>query len=495
LTGASSEAIFGAAGSADFRDDGDLQSNVFMSSRTPARRGRREGRHHAMIGWLRRKSRTFTIVQALFCAAILTYALPLHAADHGDAPLIAHDQGTDIGDVYFFLDPNDNTQVILAVTTHGFITPFENANLGFFDSKVRYHFQIENTGDAKGDLFIDVSFSKQIARTQRQSATVRFSGHCGLGVCPQTFTVADATTLSSGSAAVAPAQKINSFGPGLKLFAGLTDDPFFFDGPAELLYRASRIAGTPNPAVFARKRDAFAGYNILTIALSVPRVILEGPRNFACFGTTARTPCIGLTVYTQRRNPNDDGDDNDEDRDRGRRDEHNFVNLDRMGIPAVNTVFIRPLDLKDSYNRASTVDDAAGVFAGEIVAALTALKTTVGIPILAAIAVTNGDILRLNLDRANTGPSGGTNPGTAAAPAGFPNGRRLGDDVIDTIVTLVNDGLPVVPGAPMNPAAFPGFTEVDGVNANDVPLQSQFPFFAPATQPFPGGTIDDRTRN
>jgi hypothetical protein len=454
-----------------------------------------------MMTSLRRKSRTLTIVLALACAGTLMYALRLHAADHADAPLVAHDQAADIGDVYFFLDPNDNTQVILAVTTHGFIVPAQNANLGFFDSLVRYRFQIENTGEAKADLLIDVSFSKQIARTQRQTATVSFSGRCGLGVCPKTFTVADATTLSSGSAAVAPAQKINSFGPGLKLFAGLTDDPFFFDGPAELLYRASRIAGTPNPAVLARKRDAFAGYNILTIALSVPRAILEGQQNFACFGTTVRTPCIGLTVYTQRLKPNGEGDDHEEDGEHSDHGQHGdrgprgrFVSMDRMGIPAMD-IFIRPLELKDLYNRASTLDDVAGVFAGEIVAALTALKTTVGIPILAAIAVTNGDILRLNLDRANTGPSGGTNPGTAAAPAGFPNGRRPGDDVMDTILTLVNDGLPVVPGAPMNPAAFPGFTEVDGVNANDVPFQSQFPFFAPATQPFPGGTIDDRTRN
>lgn len=449
-----------------------------------------------MIGSHRWRSRTLTIVLTLACAGILTYVLRLHAADHGEAPLVAHDQAADIADVYFFLDPNDNTHVIMAVTTHGFIVPFENANMGFFDHTVRYRFQIENTGDAKGDLFIDVTFSKQIARNLRQTATVSFSGHCGLGVCPQTFTVTDATTLSSGQAAVAPTQKINNFGPGLKLFAGLTDDPFFFDGPAELLYRASRIAGVPNPDFFGRKRDAFAGYNILTIALSVPRAVLEGHPNLACFGTTERTPCIGLTVYTQRRKLTEEGDDHREDGahsdDRQHRDRRNrpavshgpFVNVDRMGIPAVNTVFVRPLALKDQYNRASTLDDAAGVFAGEIVGALTALGTTGGIPILAAIAVNNGDILRLNLDRANSGLGGGTNQGSPAAPAGFPNGRRPADDVIDTIVTLVNDGLDVVPGAPLNPAAFPGFTEVDGVNANDVPFQNQFPFFAKVTQPF-----------
>jgi hypothetical protein len=438
-----------------------------------------------MIGSLRRKSRILAIVLALAYAGIPLYALPVHAADHGDAPLVAHDQAADIGDVYFFLDPNDNSQVILAVTTHGFIVPFENANLGFFDNLVRYHFQIENTGDAQGDLFIDVTFSKQTSRTARQTATIAFSGACGPALaCPAQFSVPDATTLSSGSAEVAPPQKISDFGPGLKLFAGLTDDPFFFDGPAELLYRASRFANVTDPSVFGRKRDAFAGYNILTLALRIPRAVLEGIPNLACFGTSAPAPCIGLTVYTQREV---DGV---------------FKNLDRMGIPAVNTVFVRPLATKDAYNAASTVDDANGLFATEIVNTLTALQTTSGIPILAAIAVTNGDILRLNLNRQSFGREGGTNQGTAQAPAGFPNGRRPGDDVIDTIVTLVNNGRNVLSGKHprLNPAAFPGFTEVDGVNANDVPFQDVFPFFAPATQPFdttpPFHKLkDDRTRN
>src|SRR5205823_10552186 len=66
------------------------------------------------------------------------------AADHGDAPSLAQDQGADIGDAYFFLDPNDNTQVVIIGTFHGFITPGEAANFAVFDPAIRYRFEIYN---------------------------------------------------------------------------------------------------------------------------------------------------------------------------------------------------------------------------------------------------------------------------------------------------------------------------------------------------------------
>lgn len=90
------------------------------------------------------------------------------------------------------------------------------------------------------------------------------------------------------------------------------------------------------------------------------------------------------------------------------------------------------------------------------------------------MAVTNGDLLRLSLTTANTGPGGGNNSG-----AGFPNGRRLGDDVVDTLMSFVTNQS--------------GLT--DNVNANDVPFGNTFPFFALSQQPRANGVIDDNTRN
>src|SRR5256885_14747035 len=81
-------------------------------------------------------------------------AYVVRAADHAEAPLVESDQAADIADVYAFLDPNDNSKVIVAFDVHGFIVPGENANLGGFDHDVQFRFNIENTGDAVPDKFI-----------------------------------------------------------------------------------------------------------------------------------------------------------------------------------------------------------------------------------------------------------------------------------------------------------------------------------------------------
>ncbi|MDQ3582172.1 MAG: DUF4331 domain-containing protein, partial [Pseudomonadota bacterium] len=98
-----------------------------------------------------------------------------------------------------------------------------------------------------------------------------------------------------------------------------------------------------------------------------------------------------------------------------------------------------------------------------------------GIDLLASLAVTNGDFLRVNLGIPNTGLGGGDNAGAA-----FPNGRRLGDDVIDTILNVVSNG---------------GITTGTSTGPNEQPLRDVFPFFPPTHQPFVPGTLDDRTRN
>src|ERR1051326_2901544 len=90
------------------------------------------------------------------------------AADHAEAPLVESDQAADIADVYSFLDPNDNSKVILAFDVHGFIVPGENGNLGGFDKDVLFRFNIENTGDAAPDKFILVSFDCKTSLSQPQ---------------------------------------------------------------------------------------------------------------------------------------------------------------------------------------------------------------------------------------------------------------------------------------------------------------------------------------
>jgi hypothetical protein len=378
------------------------------------------------------------------------------AADHAEAPLVESDQAADIADVYAFLDPNDNAKVILAFDVHGFIVPGENANLGHFDQNVLFRFNIENTGDAAPDKFIFVTFDEQSSRTQPQIATITIPGKKKKDTI--SFT---ATTTVSSSTASTPLPPVITADPasGISFFAGLTDDPFFFDVPGFNRFVASVLGGSPDVTQLNRGRDTFAGYNVQMIALSVPVNLLKGPAGNV-IGVSATTLRQRNLHFSSNRDPMASG---------------NFVSIDRMGVPGVNTVFI-PFARKDEYNRATTEDDAAGKFAGDIVATLTSLGTNAtNIGILANVAVLHGDMLRLDTSVSNSGAQGGLNPG-----AGFPNGRRPADDVIDTILFLVTNG---------------GVTAGDHVDANDVPFRNDFPFFAAPNQPFPTGTIDDNTRN
>jgi hypothetical protein len=375
--------------------------------------------------------------------------------------------------------------------------------------------------------------------------------------------------------ATPPAQVVTTDpSSGVSFFAGETDDPFFFDIPAFSRFVAAVRAGTPNPAAaFIRGRDSFAGYNIMSIALSIPKALLPSANNVVGMaGATLRAdplpsvarnlatrgqvdgglkvliggliisgsgpkrvlirgigPSSGvpgaltnptLTLYNSQAQiiaSNDNWQDTQGpdiaatqlapkdpleaailatlqpgaytavvDGNSGGKGialveiydldgiaAAGTAQIDRAGVPAVNVALI-PFGRKDEYNLATPQDDANGRFAGDIVATLKALGTDdTNIGILAEVAVNHGDFLRLNLTTANTGTGGGNNSG-----AGFPNGRRLGDDVIDTLLFFIANQKPVP----------------DNVYANDVPLQNTFPFFGLAQQPRDAG-VDDNTRN
>ena len=393
-----------------------------------------------------------------YIALSLLAAAPfiIWAADHAETPLVASDQGADIADVYAFLDPNDNTKAILAMSVHGFIVPGQNGSIGGFDPDVTFRINIDNTGGTLPEKIISITFTDQTSRSSPQTARIRmFSPANPAGGI--TFT--GLTTVSSATAAIAPTPVTSTSTNGISFFAGLTDDPFFFDIPAFNRFVASVLAGTPNGSLLSRGRDTFAGYNVQMIALSVPVALLKG-KSGNVIGVSGTTLRHRVTSRSLQGNSAETGD---------------LVQIDRNGVPGVNTVFI-PFSRKQEYNRSTPQQDAAGKFAGDIIKTLKALGTDdTHIGILASVAVTKGDMLRLDLSKANSGPQGGTNSG-----AGFPNGRRPADDVIDTLLFLVtNEAL----------------TTGDNVNANDVPFRDVFPFFAASHQPLATGTIDDNTRN
>ncbi|MBS1792035.1 MAG: DUF4331 family protein [Acidobacteria bacterium] len=392
----------------------------------------------------------FSLSLSLLLALVIFPAQKIGAADHGDAPAASVDRSADINDAYLFLDPADNAKVVMLLTIHGFIVPAEAVNFGVFDQNLRYRFAIEANGDAAADGFIDVTFSEKV----------------NSGATPQTATISStffptftAPTTAANLSATAPTPVVTTdTGTNIAFWAGLADDPFFFDIPAFSRFVTSVLNGAPDPNQFNRARDSFAGYDTLAIGLSVPAQLLR-----TRLGVVNNS--LGLYCQTQRRTSSIS-------RRPSRFLDPTFSDVDRMGIPAVNVALV-PFARKNEYNLATPQDDAAGQFASSIVGTLTALGTNAtNIGILASVAVTRGDILRLDLTKANSGTGGGNN-----ANAGFPNGRRLSDDVIDTILFFV---------ANQNALG-------DKVNANDVPFRDTFPFFGLSQQPRDSG--DDNTKN
>lgn len=387
------------------------------------------------------------VLALMLAGSLLTLpAQRTDAADHGDAPFSGEDRSIDLADVYFFLDPNDNNRVIIIGTLQGFIVPGEAVNFGLFDPGVRFRFQIENTGDQTPDAAIDVTFSaKRNATTDPQTMTV---------VLPGDRRITAPTTVPTLNTDPPTPVITTDAATGVSVFAGVTDDPFFFDIPGFSRFVVSVRAGTPDPTRLQRGRDSFSGYNLVAIALSLPVTLLGGGDQVG----------VNLLAQRQTRRIFRDGEVV------GRGD---FVTLDRMGNPAINVALI-PFNRKNEYNFATTLDDANGRFANDIVGTLRALGANpTSINALAEVGVLRGDFLRLRKSVRNTGMGGGNNP-----EAAFPNGRRLGDDVIDTILTIIANGTRLG----------------DSVNSNDVPFRNAFPFLAPAQQPREG-TADDNTRN
>jgi hypothetical protein len=455
-----------------------------------------------------------------FTAAVLGFAcvsISGFAADHADSPTVGGDQGADLADVYAFLDPVDNTKLILINTIRGFIVPGEAGNFALFDEDVRYTFQIENTGDSTPDLFIDVTFNqrlvpvidkkglsvadagfvaptitgfKNVPRTQ-QDAIVSFRGKVptslagvkGKSYAPVTQPTLAGTATTDGAP---PAELINNLKNaagtdlGIKFFAGEQDDPFFFDIPGFIRFANSVTAGTPVPGHLDRGRDTFAGYNVMTIAMSVPVSLLKSTKTPI---NTLGISCVAARKTERSVKGNKVGGGA-------------FTTVDREGIPGVNAVFI-PYNRKNEYNGITTRDDGKGVFFNAIAARLTSLGTNgTNIGILASVvglpvptdfdSVKNklkkgapagkGDMLRLDTTLANDGVGGAGSNGN-----GFPNGRRPGDDVIDTILDYV-----VNQNAAINS---------DNVDANDLPFRATFPYLAAPHMPRGNVTLDDNTRN
>lgn len=344
------------------------------------------------------------------------------AADHRDAPTVIIDPAADINDVYAFVNPNTQN-VVLAMTVNPFQAP---GNPQYFSPEVLYQFKIDNDGDFKEDLVIQATFDKA---TADQKFTI-----VGPVKPKKQGTVDQEIKVKSGETTVVtgPANATIVTGSDAKVFCGLIDDPFYFD-----LVFVERLVGIlpGGPVTRAPGVDYFAGFNVSVIAIEVPAAMLKGSKgnSIHVWATTSRSSA------TKRSDKADD------------KDAPSFVQIERMGLPAINTVLIRsgatPAEkgaLKDAFNRGEPSTDVKD-FKAEVTKQALLLNNDQAYTDT-IVGVLLPDVLTLDV----------------TSTSGFLNGRRPQDDVIDAELNVLTHGA----------------VTSDGVNANDKPFLTDFPFFA-----------------
>jgi hypothetical protein len=430
------------------------------------------------------------------------------ASSHREAPVIADDPAADNTDLYAFRSPDRPDTVTLVANYIPLEEPAGGPNFAKFDDSVLYELKVDNDGDADEDVSYQFRFSTTVGNGNTflyNTGPVTSLDDPDLNV-RQTYTVTrvtgkhQATVLGSGiptppvnigprstpNYAALASGAVTDLPGGIKVFAGQRDDPFFVD-----LGSVFDLAGLrpfnpfhliPLPA--AAGVDGVAGFNTHSIAIQVPISQLVKIPN-----TTIGVYASSSRQKIEIRRPDGTNESTGP-----------WVQVSRLGNPLINEVVI-PLGKKDLWNRSEPEDDAqfASSYTDPEVPALVNLlypalpdAPTTGRGDLVAVLLTgvNGlnltgpkqaDLLRLNTSIAPSGPVGtGNRLGVLAGEfAGYPNGRRLEDDVTDIEVRALACGYgDILAGALGLCNLSPNNVLGDGVDANEKPFLTTFPYLA-----------------
>ncbi len=468
---------------------------------------------------LRSRLARITGTTALMISLILGAAASALASSHREAPLINGDPKADATDLYAFVSPDATSTVTLIANYLPFEEPAGGPNFYAFDDNVLYEIKVDNDGDAKPDISYQFRFKTNTLNPAtflyntgpitsltdphfniRQTYTLTRVDYSKHGRATETVLASDVPVppvnvgpKSTPNYATLQASALQSLPGGGKVFAGQSDDPFFVElGGLFDLLTIRNLPGNAGGGV-----DGLKGYNVQSLALQVPISALTKDGKMPTSATSTNA-VIGTWTTASRQTMRvlrDNG--------RGRMADHsgNWIQVSRLGAPLVNEVVI-PLQDKDVWNASKPQDDAQfanyvtnpelgtllhGLY-GVVVPPqgpfgsasqrddLIAIFLT-GIPGLTKPAnVTPSEELRLNVAIAPT-----TTPNKLGVlggdTQGYPNGRRLADDVTDISIRAV--------AGAAYPLFHPTFTADplasqlgDGVDANDAAFRSSFPYLA-----------------
>jgi len=467
----------------------------------------------------RKRIITLIALCGLLAAALVVFPRAGIASSHREAPLISLDPAADNTDLYAFVSPDRPDTVTVVANYIPLQEPAGGPNFANFDPSVLYEIKIDNNGDGKEDLSYQFRFRSgyinpntylyntgpvmslndehlnfrqyysvtRVAGKQSKSLGDNFQG-APANIGPRS--TPDYAKLANGAIGYAGGDDA------ILVFAGPRDDPFFvdlgsiFDLGGLRPFNQAHLLKQPT----AKGVDGVSGYNTHSIVLQVPIDQLtqdHQPKHDA----SDPKAVIGVWATASRRSTT-------VLRGGARSSSGAYVQVSRLGQPLVNEVII-PLGQKDYWNSTYPAQDSqfqkyyekpelAGLenllYGSAIKPTRTEGRTDLtlilmqGVPGVTAMTQTvPSDQLRLNTAIPPTAAVGKGNPlGVPAGDlAGFPNGRRLEDDVTDVELRAVADGY----GEVLNklfglPNLSPNNLVGDGVDANEVPFMEHFPYVA-----------------
>ncbi len=442
------------------------------------------------------------LLGAAILLAVTIVPSTLLASSHREAPAITKDPGADNTDTYAFVSPDAPSTVTLVANWAPMLEPAGGPNFYQFDDDAFFYIKIDNVGDAQDHIEYQFDFTTTIANGNtflyntgpitslddpdfnvRQTYTVtRYDDGVptvlGTGIPVPPANIGPVSTPNYNALADAA---VTTLSDGSKVFAGERDDPFYVDlGGIFDLLTIRKVPGDKGKGV-----DGVGGFNTLTIAIQVPidRLTKDG---LAAGGDNAIIGVYSTTERLATTTLNGDGTVTTSGPE---------VQVSRLGAPLVNELVI-PLGQKDRFNSSYPIDDAQflSFVTNPEPAVLLNLLYGISVPPtprndLVAVFLTGvgglnqpagvvpAELMRLNMSIPPTATP--NRLGVLAGDlAGFPNGRRLADDVADIELRAVAGVL--VAGFNIAPNNRLG----DGIDANDKPFLPTFPYVAPPQQGF-----------
>ena len=468
------------------------------------------------------KSLKMTRIFFVLALCVALNGLQVFASSHAEAPLISMDRFADNTDTYAFrsVEPGREGFVTLIANYIPLQDPSAGPQFFRFDDTVLYEIKIDNTGDGVEDIVYQFQFTTQIVNGSsilgmsgvNEDAVISSLNDVDYNM-PQTYSVTrvrppSRTPMVMGGGFRTPPSNIGSrvtpnyeqnlgqpavynLPNGGKVFAGQRDEYFYIDLGGTFDALNLRSIGA-NGGV-----DTTQGYNVSTIAIEIPIEELTNSGQVPT-SSTSSDAVIGVWATASRRSTKIIQADGT------RNTQGDWRQISRLGNPLVNEVVI-PLNLKDAFNSLSPKNDAvAAPFVLDPQLAQI-MKAVFGIEIppaprndLVAIFATGiqensitgpgyttflsdgqpHEYLRLNVALPITPIANINRLGLLGGDvAGFPNGRRVHDDVVDIALRAVAGGTPFTPATNVAPNNTLG----DGVSANpEGPLVDPFSVFASA---------------